>query len=49
VSGQIHAPATLTPGERNSLSHSVGGFVGSRFGLDFCAQQNISRRCTLSL
>jgi len=39
VSGQLHPLVTLTPGERNSLSHSVGGFVGYRFGLDFSAQQ----------
>ena len=38
VSGQLHALATLRPGERNCLSHSVGGFVGSRFVLDFYAQ-----------
>jgi hypothetical protein len=39
IIGQLHAPATLTPGERNPINHSVGVLVGSRSGLDFCAQQ----------
>jgi hypothetical protein len=39
VSGQLHAPANLTPGEMNPISRSVGGLVGSRFGLNFCTQQ----------
>jgi hypothetical protein len=34
VSGQIHAPAALPPGERAPGTHWVGAWVGPRAGLD---------------
>jgi hypothetical protein len=38
VSGQRHAPATFTPGER---THCTGGWVGPRAGLDTEARGKI--------
>jgi hypothetical protein len=34
VSGQLHAPATLPPRERDPGTHWVGGWVGPRAALD---------------
>jgi hypothetical protein len=34
VSGQLHVPAALLPGERAPGTHSIGDWVGSRAGLD---------------
>jgi hypothetical protein len=34
VSGQLHAPAALPPGERATGTHWIGGWVGPRAGLD---------------
>jgi hypothetical protein len=34
VSGQRHAPAALSPGDRNPGTHCTGGWVGPRAGLD---------------
>jgi hypothetical protein len=34
VSGQLHAPARFTPGERAPGTHWIGGWVGPRAGLD---------------
>jgi hypothetical protein len=34
VSGQLHAPAALHPGERVPGIHWIGGWVGPRAGLD---------------
>jgi hypothetical protein len=33
VGGQCHTPATLPPGKR-PVTHSIGGWVGPRAGLD---------------
>jgi hypothetical protein len=34
LSGQLHAPSALTPGERAPATHWVVGRVGPRTGLD---------------
>jgi hypothetical protein len=34
VSGQLHAPAGLPPGERAAGTHWIGGWVDPRAGLD---------------
>jgi hypothetical protein len=34
VSGQLHAPAALPPGERARGTHWIGGWVDLRAGLD---------------
>jgi len=34
VTGQLHAPATLPPGERAPLTHWIGDWMGPRAGLD---------------
>jgi hypothetical protein len=34
VSGQRHPPTVLSPGERTPGTHSTGGWVGPRAGLD---------------
>jgi hypothetical protein len=34
VSGQLHAPAVLCPGERTLVTHCTGGWVSPRVGLD---------------
>jgi hypothetical protein len=34
VIGQFHAPAALPPGKKTSGTHSIGGWVGLRAGLD---------------
>jgi hypothetical protein len=35
MGGQLHAPAALPPGKRLG-THSIGGWVGPRAGLDGC-------------
>jgi hypothetical protein len=35
VGGQCHAPAALSPGKRPG-THCIGGWVGSRAGLEGC-------------
>jgi hypothetical protein len=35
VSGQLHAPAALSPGERTPGTHWIGGIVGPRTRLVF--------------
>jgi len=34
VSGQLHASAALYPGKKTPCTHSTGGLVGPRSGLD---------------
>jgi hypothetical protein len=34
VSGQLHAPVALRPGERAPCTHWIGDWVGSRAGVD---------------
>jgi hypothetical protein len=34
VSGQLHAPDALPPGERATGTHWIGGWVGPRNDLD---------------
>jgi hypothetical protein len=34
MSGQLHAPAALPPGERATGTSWIGGWVGPRAGLD---------------
>jgi hypothetical protein len=34
VSGQLHAPAALPPGERAPDTYEIGGWVGPRTDLD---------------
>jgi hypothetical protein len=43
-SGQVHAPATLPPGERATSTHLIGGWVGPRAGLG-----DMERRKIMSL
>jgi hypothetical protein len=40
VSGQIHAPAALPPGERTPDTHWIGGWVDPRAGLDDVKKRN---------
>jgi hypothetical protein len=35
VSGQLHAPAALSPGKEPQVQIWMGGWVGHRAGLDF--------------
>jgi len=37
VGGQRHAPAALPPGKRPG-THCIGGWVGSRAGMDWCGK-----------
>jgi len=39
VSGQLHAPAALSPGESTHGTHWIGGWVGPRSGLDARCQK----------
>jgi len=39
VSGQRHAPATLTPGKPGT--HCIGGWVGPRAGQDACVKSRL--------
>jgi hypothetical protein len=41
VSGQLHAPAALTPGKEPPRSHWIGGWVGPRAGLDRVVKRKI--------
>jgi hypothetical protein len=41
VSGQRHAPAALSPGERTPGTHYTGGWVGHRAGLETKARGKI--------
>jgi hypothetical protein len=47
VSGQLHAPAALPPGERAPGTHWIGGWVGPRAVLEaeeyqkICCQQGL--------
>jgi hypothetical protein len=34
VSGQLHAPVDLTPGEKAAGTHFIGGWVDPKAGLD---------------
>jgi hypothetical protein len=38
VGGQRHAPAALAPGMTDPATHCIGGWVGSRTGLDGCGK-----------
>jgi hypothetical protein len=40
VSGQLHAPTALSPGERAPGAHWVGGWAGPRAGLDAVNHMN---------
>jgi hypothetical protein len=42
VSGQLHAPAALSPGNRPG-THFIGGWVGPRAGLDGCEYHAIAQ------
>jgi hypothetical protein len=41
VSGQVHAPAALTPGKEPLGTHWVGGWVGPRAVLDTVVKRKI--------
>jgi hypothetical protein len=41
VSGQRHAPAAFSPGERTPGTHWAGGWVGPKAGLDTEARGKI--------
>jgi hypothetical protein len=41
VSGQLHAPAALTPRERAPGTHWIGGWVGPRAVLDAVVKRKI--------
>jgi hypothetical protein len=41
VSGQLHAPAALHPGERARDTHWIGGWVGLRAVLDAVVKRKI--------
>jgi hypothetical protein len=43
--GQCHARRRFTPGERTPGTHSTGGWVGSRAGLDTEVGGKISYPC----
>jgi hypothetical protein len=43
-SGQLHAQAALTPGERAPDTHCIGDWVGPRVGLDAVEKRNLARR-----
>jgi hypothetical protein len=45
VNGQHHAPAALPLGKKYG-THSTGGLVGPRFGLDECGKGKSSRSTT---
>jgi hypothetical protein len=42
VSGQLHAPAALPPGERAPGTHWIGGWVGPTAVLDAVVKRTIS-------
>jgi hypothetical protein len=41
MSGQLHAPLTLPPGERAPGTHWIGGRLGPRAGLDMVSKRRI--------
>jgi hypothetical protein len=41
LSGQLHAPAALTPKERAPGNHWIGGWVGTRAVLDAVVKRKI--------
>jgi hypothetical protein len=41
VSGQLHAPAALTPGKESLGTHWIGGWVGPRAVLDAVVNRTI--------
>jgi hypothetical protein len=45
VSGQRHAPAAFTPGERTPGTYWTGGWVGPRAGLDAEARGKVLCLC----
>jgi hypothetical protein len=45
VSGQRHAPAPLYPRGKNTGTHWIGGWVGSRAGLNAEARRKILCPC----
>jgi len=45
VSGQLHAPVSLTPTERAPGAHWIGGWVGPRAGLDAVVKRNVPSPC----
>jgi hypothetical protein len=42
VSGQLHAPAALTPGKEPPGTHYIGGWVGPRAGFDVVGKKNLA-------
>jgi hypothetical protein len=40
LSGQLHAAAAASPGERTLGTHCVGGRVGPRAGLDYMKRKD---------
>jgi hypothetical protein len=45
VSGQLHVPATLPPGEIAQSTHKIGGWVGLKCGLDAKEKRKDSCLC----
>jgi hypothetical protein len=45
VSGQLHAPAALSPKERAPSTHWIGGWVGPRAVLDAVVKRKIISPC----
>jgi len=48
VSGQLHAPAALSPEEKSSGTRWVGECVGHRAGLDAVAKREFSAPAGIS-
>jgi hypothetical protein len=42
VSGQLHVPATLPPGEIAHITQKIGGWVAPRAGLDAMEKRKVS-------
>jgi len=45
VSGQLHVPAAVPPGEIAPGTHWFGGWVGPRVGLDTVVKRQIPSPC----
>jgi len=45
VSGQLHGPAALHPTERTPGTHWIGGWAGTRAGLEAEAKKDIFSPC----
>jgi hypothetical protein len=45
VSGELHAPATLLPVKEPPVTIVLGGWVGSRVGMDTVEQRRIPCPC----